>query len=51
MLTVAGILGGMVLLYGLVIVAQPILLSRFGLLIGIAGTRSAAGCGASRRGI
>ncbi len=37
MLTVAGIFGGMVLLYGLVIVAQPIILSRFGLLIGIAG--------------
>lgn len=40
MLTVAGIIGGMALLYGLLLVAQPMILSRFGLLIGIAGLSS-----------
>jgi putative ABC transport system permease protein len=40
MLTVAGIMGGVCLLYGLLLVAQPIILSRFGLLIGVAGLSS-----------
>ncbi len=40
MLTLAGIIGGMGLLYGLLLVAQPIILSRFGLLIGVAGLSS-----------
>jgi putative ABC transport system permease protein len=40
MLTVAGIIAGMGLLYGLLLVAQPLILSRFGLLIGIGGLSS-----------
>ena len=40
MLTVAGIIGGMGLLYGLLFLAQPIIVSRFGLLIGVAGLSS-----------
>ena len=40
MLTVAGVIGGLVLLYGLLLVAQPIILSRFGLLIGFGGLSS-----------
>ena len=40
MLTVAGVVGGMVLLYGLLIIGQPIILARFGLLIGITGFSS-----------
>ena len=40
MLTVAGILGGIGLLYGLLLVGQPIILSRFGLLIGVGGLTS-----------
>jgi putative ABC transport system permease protein len=40
MLTVAGIIGGIGLLYGLLLVGQPIILSRFGLLIGVGGLSS-----------
>jgi putative ABC transport system permease protein len=40
MLTVAGIIAGMGLLYGLLLLAQPLILSRFGLLIGIRGLSS-----------
>ncbi len=40
MLTAAGIIGGVGLLYGLLLVARPIILSRFGLLIGVAGLSS-----------
>jgi putative ABC transport system permease protein len=40
MLTAAGIIAGMGLLYGLLLVAQPLILSRFGLLIGIRGLSS-----------
>ena len=40
MLTLGGIITGMGLLYGLLLVAQPLILSRFGLLIGIGGLSS-----------
>jgi putative ABC transport system permease protein len=40
MLTVAGIIVGMGLLYGLLLVAQPLILSRFGLLIAVRGLSS-----------
>ena len=40
MLTAAGIIGGVGLLYGLLLVARPIILSRFGLLIGVTGLSS-----------
>jgi putative ABC transport system permease protein len=40
MLTVAGIISGMALLYGLLLIAQPMILSRFGLLIGVRGLSS-----------
>jgi putative ABC transport system permease protein len=40
MLTVAGIVAGMGLLYGLLLVTQPLILSRFGLLIGVRGLSS-----------
>jgi putative ABC transport system permease protein len=36
-LTAAGIIAGMALLYGSLLVAQPMILTRFGLLIGIGG--------------
>jgi putative ABC transport system permease protein len=40
MLTAAGVIAGMGLLYGLLLVAQPLILYRFGLLIGIRGLSS-----------
>lgn len=40
MLTVAGIIAGMGLLYGLLLLAQPLILSRFGLLIAVRGLSS-----------
>lgn len=40
MLTVAGIVAGVGLLYGLLLVSRPLILSRFGLLIGIGGLSS-----------
>jgi putative ABC transport system permease protein len=40
MLTVAGIIAGMGLLYGFLLVAQPLILFRFGLLIGVRGLSS-----------
>lgn len=40
MLTVAGIFAGVMLLYGLLVFAQPIILARFGLLIGFGGFSS-----------
>lgn len=40
MLTVTGTVTGLVLLYGFLLVAQPLILSRYGLLIGIRGLSS-----------